>query len=222
MKKLTSLILSLMLLTMMLPVSALAASAEDMVGENIVYQIHGYHWEGQKLYVQGCIANLNTAYDLLGMENAVMVLTDANGLELCYINVNEAVANSCILQPLSKTPYNFTVKTLLHDRSEYASLTSGLHVYFVSFSYQYAACEGAQCPYCQHQGLALSVNPFDIVSGSADNTYPCYMCYKGKCPGCGGDGRFEALKGSIWGDRCRTCEGDGKCPACGGDGIMGN
>lgn len=227
MKKMLSAALTLVLLVMLLPASALASREEDMVGENIVYQIHDYHWEGQKLYVRGCIANLNRAYDLLGMEDAVMVLTDSAGLELCYININNGVAKNCILRPQSKIPYNFTVKNLMYNRKDYTSLTSGLQVHFVSFSYQYTECDGANCQYCHNNGYALNANLFAAASGtnsrgSSSSTMMCYMCHNGKCPGCGGSGKLKSLKGSILGDRCRTCEGNGKCPACGGDGIMGN
>lgn len=227
MKKMLSVALTLVLMVMLLSTSALASHEEDMVGENIVYQIYDYHWEGKKLYVRGCIANLNKAYDLLGMEDVVMVLTDSAGLELCYININDGVAKNCILRPQSKIPYNFTVKNLLYDRNDYTSLTFGLQVRFVSFSYQYAKCEGTNCQYCYNNGYALNADLFaaaSVINGgtSSSNTVKCYMCHNGKCPGCDGSGKLKSLKGSILGDRCRTCEGNGKCPACGGDGIMGN
>ena len=51
----------------------------------------------------------------------------------------------------------------------------------------------------------------------------CNFCgASGDCTTCGGDGKVEALSGSIWGTMCRTCEGSGNCGYCGGDGDRGN
>lgn len=53
----------------------------------------------------------------------------------------------------------------------------------------------------------------------------CFFCEPGrvgKCDNCDGDGRYEALEDSIWGSRCRECDGSGVCNGCKGDGIMGN
>lgn len=243
MKKLLFTVLSLMLLAMAIPAPVLAANAEDLVGDNIVYQIYSCHWEGQKMYVQGCIVNLNRDYDLIGMEDAVMVMTDSTDLELCNININDSIAKNCVLRPQSKTPNNFTVKNLLHDRNEYSSLTSGLQERFASFSYQYAECEGSNCPYCRNNGLVLSVIPFTAVSGtsiSGSSAKLCPICRGNKkCKLCGGLKKCPYVYGVTHpcmngkthvGDRtttcpscnstakCRDCSGTGKCMYCNGTG----
>ena len=242
MKKLLSAILGLMLLVMLLPLSAIAASGEDMVGESIVYQVDNYHWEGQKLYIQGCVANLNSAYDLVGMKDAVMVITDSAGLELCSININDDIAENFILRPQSKIPFNFIAKNLLHNRNDYTSLTSGLRVRFASFSYQYAECEGANCPYCRNKGFALNTILYDSASGtnnSGSSAKTCPICRGNKkCKLCGGlkkcpyvYGTHPCINGKIRaGDRtitcpscngtakCRDCSGTGKCTYCDGTG----
>lgn len=231
MKKLFSMILALTIVITMLPMPASAKTRAEKVGENITYEIYSCHWKNGTLCVQGCVTNLNKKYDLLGMEDAVMVLTDSEGLELCYINLNDTFEENCILRPESKRPYNFTVKELLYDEEEYSSLTSGFQVFFVSFTFGYEKCQGKNCSNCQNIGLDLDENPFveEDVShsgggNSSHNDVPdCFWCdLSGKCSTCEGDGEYEVLKGSIWGSRCRTCEGSGVCVACDGDGIMGS
>ena len=230
MKKVFSVILAMVIVFTMLPMSASAKTREEKVGENIVYEVYSYQWKNGTLSVQGCIANLNEKYDLLGLENAVMVVTDSKGLELSYINLNDAFEKNCILRPESKRPYNFTVSSLLYDAEEYSSLTSGLQVFFISFSFYYEKCEGGNCGNCGNIGLDLKDNPFAEANPYPGPVIPspnpepnCFFCnLKGKCSTCDGDGDYEVLKGSIWGSRCRTCEGSGVCPGCNGDGIMGN
>ncbi len=231
MKKVFSVILVMVLVFSMLPMPASAKTREEKVGENIVYEVYSCQWKNSTLSVQGCIANLNEKYDLLGMEDAVMVLTDSKGLELSYIYLNDTFEKNCILRPESKRPYNFTVSNLLYNAEAYSSLTSGLQVFFVSFGFCYDKCEGRNCSKCQNIGLELYDNPFvesnpyspDIVTPSHTAEPNCFFCgLSGKCSTCGGDGDYEVLKGSIWGSRCRTCEGSGVCPGCNGDGIMGN
>lgn len=231
MKKLFSMFIALTIVITMLPMPASAKTREEKVGENIAYEIYSCHWKNGTLCVQGCIANLNEKYDLLGMEDAVMVLTDSEGLELCYINLNDTFEENCILRPESKRPYNFTVKELLYDEEEYSSLTSGFQVFFVSFTFGYEKCQVKNCNNCQNIGLDLDENPFveEDVShpgghDSSLNDVPnCFWCdLSGKCSICDGDGKYEVLEKSVWGSRCRTCEGSGVCVACDGDGIMGS
>ena len=231
MKKLFSVIIALAIVITMLPMTVSAKDTAQMVGENIAYEIYSCRWKNGKLQVQGCIVNLNKKYDLLGMEDAVIVLTDSKGLELSYINLNDTFEKNCILRPESKRPYNFTVKELLYNEEEYSSLTSGLQAFFVSFNFGYEKCQGKNCGNCQNIGLNLDENPFideeTRYQGDHDssrNAVPdCFFCdLSGKCSTCGGDGKYELLEGSLWGSRCRTCEGSGVCGACGGDGIMGN
>ncbi len=230
MKKLFSLILALTIIISILPMPASAKTRAEKVGENIGYEIYSCHWKNGTLCVQGCITNLNKHYDLLGMEDAVMVLTDSEGLELCYINLNDTFEKNCILRPESKRPYNFTVKELLYDEEEYSSLISGFQVFFVSFTFDYEKCHGKNCSNCQNIGLDLDENPFIAEDGrypgNRDSSHgdepDCFWCgFSGKCSTCEGDGEYEVLEGSIWGSRCRTCKGSGVCVACDGDGIMG-
>jgi len=230
MKKFCSMVLAMVIVFSMLPMPAAAKTTAEKVGENIAYEIYSYQWKNGTLYVQGCVANLNKKYDLLGMEDAVMVITDSEGLELTYINLNDAFEENCILRPESKRVYNFTVKELLYDAEEYSSLTSGLQVFFVSFSFAYEKCKGKNCGNCQNIGLDLDDNPFVEENtgytgnrdSSRNDTPNCFFCnLSGKCSTCDGDGEYEVLAGSLWGSRCRTCEGSGVCTACNGDGIIG-
>lgn len=218
------------ILVMYILVSAIptAASAKDIgqeVGENIVYELYDYQWKSGTLQVRGCTANLNESYDLLGLQDAVMVLTDSEGLELCYIELNDTFQENCILKPMSKRPYNFTVKSLEYDASDYSSLTSGLQVFFIYLGYTYDECQGARCPNCRNIGLDLDENPFleeALEEPAKSSEKNCFFCGgNGVCDTCEGTGKYEPLDGTLWGSRCRVCDGTGICQACHGDGVLG-
>lgn len=218
-------LLVMCILVHVIPTSALAQDIGQEVGKNIVYEVYDYQWKNGTLQVRGCIANLNKSYDLLGLQDAVMVLTDAEGLEMCFIELNDAFQENCILRPMSKRPYNFTVSNLIYDSSDYSSLTSGLQVFFIYLGYTYDECQGSRCPNCRNIGLELDENPFldEEPEASEKSTQKnCFFCGgSGVCSNCDGTGKYEPLDGTLWGSRCRVCEGTGVCQACHGDGVLG-
>ena len=246
MKKMVSLIMVLVMVITMLPMSASAKTTGEKVGEKIGYELYSYYWKNGTLYVQGCVVNNNKKYDLLGMEDAVLVVTDSKGLEMFFIELNDAFEANCILRPESKRPYNFTGKYLEHDPSEYSDLYSGLQVFFAGFSFYYDKCNGKNCGNCQGIGLDLNENPFvDESTGNTRTTgntgknsndgsrstnqksRDCGICNGStKCHVCSGKGKFYCESLYCNSGKCNSCKGGlyksgsrlSKCLVCGGDG----
>ena len=245
MKKLFSFILAWVIVLSALPLSASAKTQDQKVAEKIGYEVYSYHWQNGTLYVQGCVTNRNKKHDILGLKDAVLVVTDSRGLELFYVQLNDTFEKNFILRPESKRPYNFSSKTLLHDPGEYSSLDSGLRVFFSSFSFGYSKCGGKNCGNCQGTGLDLDENPFEATSPNpSGSTLPsgqkkqsdpapkkdktCGICNNTKkCHVCSGKGSFYCDSLYCSKGLCTSCKGTGlydhgsyvsKCLVCRGDG----
>lgn len=244
MKKIVSLMLALTIVFTMLPLDASAKTTGEKVGEKIGYELYSYYWQNGTLYVQGYIVNNNKKYDLLGMEDAILVVTDSKGLELFYVELNDTYEQNCILRPESKRTYNFKAKSLIYDSSAYSDMYSGLKVFFVSFTFGYDKCKGKNCENCQGIGLDLDENPFvdanpsftgskhsNNCSGNSSNTKKnkdCGICNGNKkCHVCKGKGSFYCEGTYCLRGQCTSCKGTGlydhgsyvsKCLVCKGDG----
>lgn len=245
MKKLFSLLLTLTVILSVLPFTASTKTTAEKVGEKIGYELYSYYWKNGTLYVQGCITNHNKKYDLLGLQDAVLIVTDSKGTEMFYIELNNSFEKACILRPESKRTYNFKAKNLIYDADTYSSIDSGLKVFFLEFTYSYAKCEGKNCSNCQNIGLDLNENPFeeDTLSFTGNNRYgsnnnnnrsgsgkskSCGVCNDSKkCHVCKGKGSFYCSSMYCNRGRCTSCKGTGlydhgsyvsKCLVCRGDG----
>lgn len=227
MKKRIAVFLALLVFLALFPETVKAE--EPSVADNLVYEVENAYWDGSKLIVEGYIVNLNEEYHILGLEDAEFTVADADGREFSdEYKLNAKFQEACLLRPMSKRPYNFTLSKYHYKKSEYASLTKGVQVSFSDGSCTYGTCAGKRCSECGYTGVNLDEDLFHTQqrpagheSGTGSGTgRPCNRCNEtGKCFVCGGDGVDETMKGSIWGTTCTLCNGTGICVACGGDGI---
>lgn len=215
MKRMMSMFMMVAIIVTALTVCTKADGSD--VADNIVYEVYDCYWDGGKLVVEGCIANLNRKYDILGLEDTELVVMDANGQEFGIVKLNNKFEAACYLRPMSKIPYNFTMSKFRYDKDKYASLSKGVEVSISTISGSYGTCEGRNCRNCNYNGYDLDENPFE---SNEKTVWLCTLCRQtGKCCICGGDGVDEAMEVTIWGTWCTVCKGTGICHACGGDGI---
>lgn len=227
MKKRIAVFLALLVCLALLPETVKAE--EPSVADNLIYEVENAYWDGSKLIVEGYIVNLNEEYHILGLEAAEFTVEDADGRVFSdEYKLNTKFQEACLLRPMSKRPYNFTLSKYHYKKSEYASLTKSVQVSFSDGSCTYGTCAGKHCIECGYTGVDLDENlfhtqqwPVGYESGTGSSAgRPCNRCNEtGKCFVCGGDGVDDDFRGSIWGTQCTLCDGTGDCTACSGTGI---
>lgn len=179
-------------------------------------------FRGTKLYVMGMFMNMSDINDIVGIEQAEIIINDKNGDEQARAVVNSSFAHNCVLSPGGSAEYNFSC-----DLAGTDTISSVWDVrYDVAGSYQYIKCKGENCPYCgghttvdQHGGSSYPDD--EPYKDDFSSSVVCYWCHgSGECSECNGTGRNDATSAVLSAMGCTLCDRTGRCHKCGGTGYL--
>ncbi len=169
--------------------------------------------KGNKLYVNGLFSNGSPKYDIVGLNDIQIVVTDKNGNEQTRVALNTQFANNCVIAPYGTAAYNFTC-----DVSDFTVQSIWDLRYEVIGEYAYIECQGSQCAYCGGNNSNISYPIHETTSEY--ETITCSNCNgSGVCTECNGSGRND-YSGVLAGYGCTLCDKTGRCHKCGGSGSV--
>ena len=176
----------------------------------LAYYPTASHVSNGKLYVDGMFINQSDEYDIIDLEDMVIVLYSKQGERLAEIQVNDSFERSCSIGVNGGKAYNFSCAVSKVNADSHFDL-----LYDLEGTYNYTYCSGRNCSIC------LNANRFTgSPTANAPASKICTKCSgSGVCPECNGS-RKNGMDGILGAFGCALCDKSGKCCYCNGRGLV--